>query len=81
MCFDAPSATEQDLEVLLLLKYPELAKYLEYLDKWVEQAVDGKTTKYHLAYRGSSNDIPDDVDMSFLFDHGGKEVTNFSGER
>lgn len=81
LCLDAPSASEQDLEVLLLLKYPELAKYLEYLDKWVEHAVDGKTTKYHLAYRGSSNDITDDVDMSFLFYHGGKEVHEFLGRK
>jgi len=81
LCFDAPSATEQDLEVLLLLKYPELAKYLEYLDKRVEHAVDGKTTKCHLAYRGSSNDIPDDVDMSFLFHHGGKEMHEFLGRK
>ena len=81
LCFDAPSASEQDLEVLLLLKYPELAKYLEYLDKGVEHAVDGKTTKYHLAYRGSSNDISDDVDMSFLFYCGGKEMHEFLGRK
>lgn len=65
----------------MLLKYPELAKYLEYLDKWVEHTPDGKSTKYHLSYRGSSNEIPDNIDMSFLFYHGGKEAHEFLGKK
>ena len=53
----------------MLLKYPELAKYMEYLDKWVEHTADGKT-KYHLGFRGSADDVPD-VDLSSLFYHRG----------
>ena len=66
--FDTPSATEKDIEVLLLLKYPELAKYMEHLDRWVEHTADGKT-KYHLAFRGSADEV--DVDLSCLFYHRG----------
>jgi len=73
--FDVPSATEEDVQVLLLLKYPELGKYIEYLDKWVEHTVDGKT-KYHLGYRGSSNDVPD-VDLSDVFYHSSDKTHEF----
>ncbi len=67
--FDTPSASEEEVGVLMLLKYPELAKYMEYLDKWVEHTADGKT-KYHLGFRGSANDVPD-VYLSSLFYHRG----------
>lgn len=73
--FDTPSASEEEVGVLMLLKYPELAKYLEHLDKWVEHTADGKT-KYHLAYRGSANDVPD-VDLSEVFYHSSNGTHEF----
>ena len=64
--FDVASATQLDIELLMQLKFPELGKYLEYLDKWIEHTNDCRT-RYHLAYRGSGNDVPED--LSLLFSH------------
>ena len=77
--FETPSASKEDIELLMLLKYPDLGKYLEYLDTWVEQTQAGKT-RYHLGFNGTATDIP--VDLSELFYHSsGGQSHEFFGKK
>lgn len=69
--FDAPYATAEEIRTLLLLKYPELANYLEGFDEHLEHK-DGKT-KYVLSFFGDGGE-----ESSNLFSDDGNE-TRFLG--